>query len=197
LAALCSASLIYRSLTSDIKMPSDVSLQKDQAVSMFDDVSDLNENHQTAESPTQRVPTPDDKDVEALEIVVNKNDLREHQDSAKSVFSKSYKLLAEVELSAQKQMVNVNLDEPINNVISVVFVGGQGEVKHQISKVGVNGNFLPKEKSALNGIYFQDDWQKLDLHGNKFTSLNFLGSALAEPGKIKIYLQYQNQGETK
>ena len=100
--------------------------------------------------------------------------------------------MTEVELIKEEQEVRLRLDEPIENVISLVFVGGQGEVKHQVSKISVNGKTKQSEFSSLEGVYFKDDWQKLDLKGNNFRSMSFKGSALQEEGKMKVYIQYQN-----
>lgn len=82
------------------------------------------------------------------------------------------------------------MSEPVDNVISVVIIGGSGEIEHKLSNFKVNGLELEGESDTLKGIYFEDDWQKFELQGNKFKNLSFSASALGDSGKLKVYLQY-------
>jgi len=179
--------LIYKNIVSDQEVP--LLQPKAKPVETLEKVGEFIDQPEEPK-PTDLTDTAQSSE-KVLEISLSKNDIRENRDDSKSAFSKSYKLLAEVELTKAEQEVRLKLDEPIENVISLVFVGGHGEVKHQVSKVSVNGKTNRPEFNSLEGVYFEDDWQKLDLKGNNFRSMSFKGSALQEEGKLKVYIQYQ------
>lgn len=126
-------------------------------------------------------------------ININPRDIEENQEQDKSDFSKTYKLVAELALTKEGKNFEILMDHPIDKMTSVVLIGGAGEGESKVSKVLLNGEKVPKKMGSLDDTYFENDWKKLDMFGNKFKSMTFFGASLGEPTTIKLYLQYQGE----
>jgi len=137
----------------------------------------------------------DEKKIETEVLVLNQDSVGRQTTEPESKFAKNYKLAAEIELSKSVKQVKINTQEPIENLISIVFVGGEGSGESEISQIEFNGERPEESMGRLSGRYFKDDWQNLNTNGNKFMSLSFVGKALNSPATLKVYLQYQQQEE--
>jgi hypothetical protein len=129
--------------------------------------------------------------IETEEVFITTRELKSTNEQG---FSKSYKLLAEVPLDKTGKNVRLILDKPIEEVYSLVFIGGVGEGESEIKGLLLNGESSSEASKSLEDRYFENDWKKFDQIDNKFKSVSFYGSIDVETS-VKIYIQYQGEEE--
>lgn len=133
-----------------------------------------------------------DEDLETEEIFISIRDLEEASESG---FQKTYKLLAEVSLNNKSQKFKITLGEALDEVYSIVFVGGEGDGESEIKGLLLNETQSKALSESLEDNYFANDWKKFDQIDNKFKSLSFSGRSLDIESSIKVYVQYQGEEE--
>lgn len=129
-------------------------------------------------------------DPEVEEVFISVRDL---ESSKEQGFSKSYKLLSEVFLDKAGKNVKLTLDKPIEEVYSIVIIGGTGEGESEIKGLFVNGKASSEASKSLEDRYFENDWKKFDQIDNKFKSISFHGRSIDDEASVKIYIQYQGE----
>ena len=138
---------------------------------------------------------PEAQKLKANVVKINLRDLQENLEEDKSEFSKTYKLLTELELTKKGSVFKIELDKSTDEAMSLVFVGGKGDGESGVSEVLINGEVSSSNKNSLEDSYYEDDWKKLSLSGKKFKSVTFYGKALQGTSTIKVYLQHQGEME--
>lgn len=147
--------------------------------------------HNEREAVQEQWPLNQDES-EAEEIFVSVRDL---ENSSEQGFKKTYKLLAEVSLSDETQDFKIILDEPLDEVYSIVLVGGEGDGESEVKNLSLNEKASKSLSQALEDRYFENDWKKFDQIDNKFKTLGFSGRSLGIESSIKVYVQYQGEEE--
>ena len=130
--------------------------------------------------------------IETEEVFITTRELKSTNEQG---FSKSYKLLAEVPLDKTGKNVRLILDKPIEEVYSLVFIGGVGEGESEIKGLLLNGESSSEASKSLEDRYFENDWKKFDQIDNKFKSVSFYGRSIDVETSVKIYIQYQGEEE--
>ena len=128
------------------------------------------------------------KPLEQIEILIDPRNVGADEDLENGAsFAKTYKLLTEVRLPlGEKKSFKIKMEKPLNEVFSIVLVGGEGDGEAQIQKPSINSE---SAQESLEDTYFENDWKKIDMHGNTFNEMTFIGKSLTEKTSIKVYIQ--------
>lgn len=139
-------------------------------------------------------PTPDlvetagQKSEEPIEVISISESQSRTLDHRQGRSSQGYKSLIELHLDETSKNIKLEFNEPLDNFISLLFIGGEGQSEVQDIVLHYE-NGQSESAPTLAGEYFENDWYRSQWSGQKITAITLKGRSKSYSSRLSLVMQ--------